>query len=268
MLAVWTKQSALPALGACALWLLWRDPRRGLRWTLAAAVVLGGSLALADLALHGGLLTHLFLPNAEALTLDRLGKNAAALWDEHWPLILVAAAAAGALALAAWRVRRPPALSLLFAALSLPAALWTNLSPLANYNHLLPLLLPLCLLVGVGLGHALAYARERGRVAWAWPVAVVVVLLGQATLFTPLHRWYSPLGQPLAEKADRLARMLPEVAAAPGRTALSRGRLARARRRARRCPSTTRRCWRPRRRAAAGIRLSSCRTSRGASSPW
>ncbi len=221
VLACWTKQSTLAPLAAAGLFLLARDWRSGLRWNVIAAATLLVPFLIANVASHGGLYTHLFLPSAEALSGERLEKNLGALWAEHWPLVIVAALVALGLLLAAARERRVPALSVCFAVISVPGVALTNLSPHANYNHLLPLLLPLCLLVGVGLGHAAARARGGLTPAWGALIGAVALLGVLPFLFAPINTWYTPLGQPLAEKADRMARLEAEIAAAPGQTVLT-----------------------------------------------
>ena len=221
VLACWTKQSTLAPLAAAGLFLLARDWRSGLRWNVVAAATLLVPFVIADVALHGGLYRHLFLPSAETLSAARLDKNLGALWAEHWPLVIVAALVALGLGITAVRGRRVPALSVCFAVVSVPGVILTNLSPHANYNHLLPLLLPLCLLAGVGLGHAAALARSGLAPAWGALVVAVALLGGLPFLFAPINTWYTPLGQPLAEKADRMARLEAEIAAAPGQTVLT-----------------------------------------------
>jgi 4-amino-4-deoxy-L-arabinose transferase-like glycosyltransferase len=219
ILAFWTKQSTLAPLAAGALFLLARDWRSGLRWSLAAGVALIGPFLLATAATRGQLYAHLFYPSAEPLSGARLGKNLEALWIEHWPVVVLAAGVAVALLAGAARARTGPPLSVWYAAISVPAMLITNMSPLANYNHLLIGLLPVCLLAGVGLGRAVALAGSGWRAA-APALATLALLVAQSALFTPIKNWYTPLGQPLAEKAARYEALAREVAAAPGSAVL------------------------------------------------
>ncbi|MGI8588850.1 MAG: ArnT family glycosyltransferase [Chloroflexia bacterium] len=217
VLAFWTKQSTLAPLAAAGLYMLGRDRRSGLRWCLGAGAALTGPFLLLNVALGGQLYIHLFLPGAEALSGARLGKNLGALWGEGWPVIVLAGVTA--LALLGWAARTVPALSVLYAAVSMPALLLTNLSPLANYNHLLIGLLPLCLLAGVGLGHAASLGEWRLRAGLL--VAGVAVLLVQPALLGPIKNWYTPLGQPLDEKATRFELLERAVADAPGSSVLT-----------------------------------------------
>ncbi|HMA34945.1 MAG TPA: hypothetical protein VKY74_10750 [Chloroflexia bacterium] len=234
VLAFWTKQSTLAPLAASGLYLLGRDWRSGLRWSLGAGLALLGPLLLLNWVTEGQLYTHLFLPGAEALSGARLGKNLGALWDEAWPLVLLGGITAAGLLGQAARARQVPPLSLCYALVSVPALLLTNMSPLANYNHLLIGLLPLCLLVGVGLGWASSLASEALSTAvapsdrmlpaparWGPLLGGVGLLLLVPALLGPIKNWYTPLGQPLAEKADRLARLEQTIAAAPGDTVLT-----------------------------------------------
>ncbi len=225
VLAVWTKQTALAPLLAGGIVALGRG-RAGRRWCMIAVPALGGPLLLLNEALGGQLLTHLLMAGAEPLTPARLGKNVAALAGEAWPLLIGAGVVlVGGLG-AAVRTRRVPPLSVCYALVTLPLTAWTNLSPHANYNHLLPGLLAACLLVGVGLGRLAEWATLR---RWAvLPLAGAVgLLLVQGGLFAPLKTWYSPLGQPLDEKAARLEILAGQVAAVRGRPVLAEdGRLA------------------------------------------
>ncbi len=220
VLAFWTKQSALAGLAAAGLYLLARNPRQGLRWGLGAAVALVGPYLAVNALLQGQLGAHVFAPGAEQLSPARLEKDLGALWGEHWPLILLAAAGLGLLLLRT-RVRRVPSLAIWFALISVPPLVITNLSPLANYNHLLDGLLPICLLAGCAVG-ALA-AREGaaplGRLLALGGAAVVLLL--QVGLFTPLGRWYSPLSSALVDTGARMAVVERLVAGIPGTDVLS-----------------------------------------------
>ena len=71
----------------------------------------------------------------------------------------------------------------------------------------------------MGLGRAVAFAQG-GRWTVAPALAALALLMGQPALFTPIKDWYSPLGQPLAEKAARYEALEREVAAAPGAAVL------------------------------------------------
>jgi len=225
VLAVWTKQTALAPLLAGGIVSLGRG-RAGWRWCAVAGLVLVGPLLLLNGVLGGQLLTHLLLAGVEPLTPARLGKNAAALVAEAWPLLALAGLVAGGGLAGAARLRRMPPLSVCYALVTLPLTVWTNLSPHANYNHLLPGLLAACLLLGVGLGRLAEWTPTR---RWAGPAlaGAVGLLLLQSGLFAPLKTWYSPLGQPLDEKAARMAVLAGQVAASSGRPVLTEdGRLA------------------------------------------
>jgi len=243
VLAFWTKQSTLAALAASSLYLLGRNWRQGVRWSLVAGALLVVPFVLLNALLDGQLAVHFFLPDAEHLSPARLSRNLIALWVEHWPLLSIAAGTAVVLSGHAWRTRRILPLSLLYALISIPAVLLTNLSPHANYNHLLPALLPTCLLVGIGLAQGLTWARQQAPPAWLSPVpgpgqrpsrfgrhpvmrflplvGLVALLLGQPILFTPLADWYRPLAQPLGEKAHSMADLQRIVAGVPGHLVLA-----------------------------------------------
>jgi hypothetical protein len=220
VLAVWTKQTTLAPLLAGGVVALLRDWRGGLRWALAAGVALAGSLLLVNALLGGQLLGHLLMASGETLSPARLGKNLGAAWDEAAPLLALAGLAG--LALLGWavRARRVPSPALIYALASVPFVALTNLSPHANYNHLLPGLLPACLLAGVGLGHLGTLAPAR-REAWLPLAAGVAALCWQATLFGPLKDWYTPLGQPFEEKTARMETLVQAVAAVPGSSVLA-----------------------------------------------
>ena len=220
-LAFWMKQSSLAAMAAVG-----PDAPAN---QLAARPALGGVgtgsivvpfLAL-DLLLKGGLHTHVLAFDHYGRSLSRLAKNMDALWTQHWPMLLCAAAFLVWATWAFFRRRATPPLSALYLLLTIPAALLSNSLPTANYNHLLDLLAPLCLSAGVLLGHAWGgLARGAGsRKPWAVLAGGVLLLaLAQVGLFysKPGWTWYTPLGIPLDERAQQMEKLSALVSQTPG----------------------------------------------------
>lgn len=207
-LAFYTKQSAIDAAAATVLWLLIRDWRTGLRFTL----VLGGLVAVPFLALDrlfaGGFGEHLVGNHALPWSERRFGRTLNRLLDEYWPLLMAGGAALLGVGLGiarrGTRLRdgetRRAALSSPWslAALYLGGATVTTLTRIgyegANYNHLLDGLAPLCLLLGLALGRLWRQAEERGSQGRAGALGGLLALgiLGaaQLTAFQDPHTWY------------------------------------------------------------------------------
>ncbi|MFL5734357.1 MAG: hypothetical protein ACJ78Q_14315 [Chloroflexia bacterium] len=248
VLAFWTKQSELAPLAAVGLLLLWRDWRLGLRWGLAAGAAIVLPFVLLDLLTKGGLHEHVFAFDHYGRSAARLARNIDALWAAHVPLIVCALCF---VTFAAWSliqrrssksedavtlIQNPKPkiqtqLSLVYLLVSVPAVLLSNSLPTANYNHLLDILAPLCVVLGVAFGVASrsveqAMSNGEGRRQRSLrPAAAYLLLSGVLLLallqvgFTyarPLKNWYTPFGMPLEERAQRMEKLSAAVAGAPG----------------------------------------------------
>ena len=219
-LSFWMKQSSLAVMGAVGLWLLLRDWRFGLRWGLLAGASIVVPFAVLDLALRGGLHEHVLAFDHYGRSLTRLGKNMGELWASHWPLVMLGVGCLLVAVALSMKERRVPPLSALYLLVATPATLLSNTLPTANYNHLLDILAPLCLMSGVAFGWVWRAWEERGlQLRWALPVAGVLLLAAaQATLTyaKPGRAWYTPLGIPFEERAAQMEKIDRLVASTPG----------------------------------------------------
>src|SRR5207244_3206977 len=115
-----------------------------------------------DLLLRGGLHAHMLAFDYYGRSAARLGKNLDALWTQHAPLVLCGLGflfGFWILDFGFWfdeeqksKIQNPKSkipLSALYLLVSVPAAFLSNSLPTANYNHLLDILAPLCLVLGV-----------------------------------------------------------------------------------------------------------------------
>ena len=169
-LAFYTKQSALAPAAATMTWLLVRDWRAGLRFAGVLAAIITIPYLGANLLLKGGLWEHLVENHSLSWTMDRANRTLRRLLAEYWPLLLwgggciVSAffllvgigrrTADGGRRMMSIRSRIGSAHALLIVYL-----LWGSASTFAqmgyegsNYNHLLDVLLPLCMVVGLSAG--------------------------------------------------------------------------------------------------------------------
>lgn len=219
-LSFWIKQSSLVALGAVGLFLLLRDWRFALRWgALAAASIVVPFVAL-DLLLKGGLRAHVLAFEHYGRSISQLSRNMEIFWNHHAPMLLGGLAFAGLGIRRAVARREAPPLSLIYLLVAVPATLLGNTLPTANFNHLLDLLAPLCLVLGVALGTAWNGLHVPGeRADWAW-VAVGVLLLALAqtgmTYGKPSWAWYSDVEMTLPQRAAQLEKLSQTIRQTPG----------------------------------------------------
>ncbi len=153
-LAFYTKQTALAGPVACALYLLLRDWRSGLKWCAAMAALVLVPFALLDVAtghwFYLKMVDYHSLPLRES-TLTRLLQFA--FLEDQWPLIALAVGYVLYRLVQWWRARgsgssdRVPMLIPLFVLVSL-ALLPTGAVVGADHNHLLVPGLAVCLAVG------------------------------------------------------------------------------------------------------------------------
>jgi hypothetical protein len=223
-LAFWLKQSSMAQFAAAGLFLLLVNWRLGVRWGLwAAASIVVPFIAFLALS-RGGLTEHLLAFNAFGRSTDRMWQRLESLWVSFTPLVICGAVfLAGVLA---WSIRKKsvPPLSAIFLLASIPATLLALMHPTGNYNHLLNLLAPLCLVVGVLVGRASNWVAQSGtdrRLTWAGAGLLAGVLAGvlvQAALTynKPFYEWYSPLALPLDERAERMRQLEKVVQTTPG----------------------------------------------------
>ena len=224
-LSFWVKQSSLAPMAAVGLFILLKDWRLGVRWTAAAVGAVLLPFAALDLLLKGGLHTHVLAFDHYGRSAARLGRNMGELWVQHWPLVLCGVffllLCIISPLLSATKFKPP--LSLLYLFISAPAVLLSNSLPTANYNHLLDILAPLCLVLGVSLGITSRRVGETTSTpaVWLWAGSYVLILvlagLQVATLYNkPGWQWYTPLGIPLAERTARMEKLSVEVRQARG----------------------------------------------------
>ncbi|HEX8229830.1 MAG TPA: hypothetical protein VF826_11035 [Chloroflexia bacterium] len=223
-LAFWMKQSSVAQFAAAGLFLLLINRRLGVRWGLwAAASLIVPFLGFTALS-KGGMLEHLLAFNAFGRSTDRMWQRLESLWLNFTPLVIC-----GALFLVgtlAWAIRRKsvPPLSAFFLLVSIPTTILAVLHPTGNYNHLLNLLAPLCLVSGVIAGWAsnrIAESGQQMRLAWLGAGAlggVILAVLAQAALTynKPFYEWYTPLALPLEERAARMEQLEQVVRNTPG----------------------------------------------------
>jgi len=224
-LAFYAKQTAVDAAAATILWLLIRDPRRGLRMGLSLLALLLIPFVVLNIADQGGLWEKVVADHALSWSGSRASRIWSRLWGEYWPLVLwaglfVAGSAVGLARVMATKDKR----SALQTALSSPWALAVYYFVIAtasvlarlggdgiNYNHLLDMLLPTSLLVGLSVGWILrvlqvrtsrpasgataggaARTGRRNVVLAISGLTVCALLVGsQLVEFSDPHTWYS-----------------------------------------------------------------------------
>jgi hypothetical protein len=251
-LAFYAKQTALDAAAATLVWLLIRDPKRGTQAALSLAGLLVVPFFSANVALRGGLWEKVISDHALSWNAGRAWRIGGRLWYEYWPLVIWADLyLVGSLAGLAWFVRARKSWAAVREALGTPWALalfyfvFATASVLAriggdgiNYNHLIDLVLPLCLLAGLSTGWSLDWlgsriaARsdplrtagashmhprsERGYVSALGGLAIAAILMGAQLLqFTDPHTWYSGMWPSAAREAQMNA-LSTLVASTPG----------------------------------------------------
>jgi hypothetical protein len=167
-MAFYVKQSSVSPAAATTLWLLLRDPRSGLRFMLALGGMVVAPFLALNLLLKGGLLEHLVGNHALGFSDRRFMRTLRRLLGEYWPLVtlggLAMAAGVGSLfirgessllARARARLATPWSLPIFYSVIGGTVMLIEIGYEGANYNHLIDLLLPLCIIAGTSL-------------AWAW----------------------------------------------------------------------------------------------------
>ncbi len=238
-LAFYTKQSALDAAAAAALWLLFVNRRHGLRFVLTLMGAISAPLALAVFFTRGGFWEHI-VTNQGVLTWSerRFRRLLDRLLGEYWPLLGWGAGcvltAGGALA-ASWRKKLPPdsrgtgstirgvwSLVLLYSLFASASVLVRLGRQGVNYNHYIDVLLPACLLLGLSLGTAvtaLLASVARRRVHWPLWAGVVLgaglIVWAQLFQFTDPHTWYAGLW-PSAVVDKQMQALSAQVRGAPG----------------------------------------------------
>jgi hypothetical protein len=235
-LAFFTKQSAFDAAGAVVVWLLLLDWRRGLRFGLALALAVGLPFLGANLLLKGGLWEHAFGNQALPWNARRFGRLLDRLWGEYWPLFglgiagVIGTVAARLPASRKWlpQASREWGLTVLYFVFALASVLARLGRDGANYNHMIDVLLPACLLAGLAAGYLVERTVDggrwtvegaagegerdntKGRVGSAMAlVGLSGLLVVQAFLLADPRTWYLG-GWPSAE-LDRQMRSLSKV---------------------------------------------------------
>lgn len=242
-LSFYTKQTYLagPLGGGLYLLLLsWQGRRLGqsnaargvtfrfaLLWGCGLAALLLLPTLLLSAATRGGywdkMVTYHNLP-WEAKTFSRL---LAALLENHWPLLLLAAAYLAYESYRLLKQGRQPTIArlaiclpyLLASLLLLPSGGVVG----ADSNHLLAVALALVLVAGEGLGRAMLAAGGSRPLSYYLPAAIVVLAIGGYLLSsaTPAG-WYGlDLRQPDAATQAQLARVVSNVTSNPGKDYLA-----------------------------------------------
>lgn len=179
-LAFYTKQSAIDAGAAIAVWLVLSDRRVGLRFTLVLITMVGLPFFLANLLLNGGLWEHIFSNQALPWNSRRFQRLLGRLWGEYWPVLglgtvcalgTLGAVVAPMLGTLRARLRRatpeqilrltgtannlsgPWMLSVIYFVIAQASVLVRLGRDGVNYNHMIDALLPACLLTGLSLGY-------------------------------------------------------------------------------------------------------------------
>lgn len=175
-LAFYTKQSAIDAGAAIAVWLVLGNRRTGLRFIVALVALIGLPFLLANLLLNGGLWEHIFSNQALPWNSRRFQRLLGRLWGEYWPVLGLGTICAlgtlgtvGAPLLRTLRARSgratpgqvgtannissPWMLAVIYFAIAQVSVLVRLGRDGVNYNHMIDALLPACLLMGLSLGH-------------------------------------------------------------------------------------------------------------------
>jgi hypothetical protein len=222
-LAFCTKQTALAGPAAAALYLLGRNWRDGLKWCAAMLALVAVPFALLDLAtghwFYLKMVVYHSLPYSWR-TLTRLLHFA--LWDESWPLLLVAAAFSVALLLRFARgitgrgADGAPALIPLFFLTSV-ATLPTGGVVGADTNHLLMTALASCAAAGAFMAWALTEATPARLTDYLAPLGLI--LLAGYVVFTsaPSTVGYGPdLAYPSPGEQEQLRAIVQYMRTTPG----------------------------------------------------
>jgi hypothetical protein len=231
-LAFFTKQSALSAAAATTLWLIIRNPRTGLRFLGALALMIPVPFLLANVLLRGGLYEHLVGNHTLPWSAGRLRQALRRVGGEYWPLVLWGGAAA--IGEFAWlvlgsrrevrgflhRAGQGRALLAIYAFVGVAASLVQSGYEGANYNHLLDGLLPLCGLAGLSVGWLLrafgsAHPRQRVRSAAGLGLTIAVIVV-QLFAYAEPTTWYRGGTWPSAERASEMTGLANLVAKTPG----------------------------------------------------
>ncbi|MDQ3706143.1 MAG: hypothetical protein M3437_13115 [Chloroflexota bacterium] len=228
-LAFYTKQSAVAPAAAAVLWFLVRDFRHGLRFAFLLGAAVLAPFALFTLLTGGGYYEHMVTNHSFPWTVGRFMRQWDRLSGEYWPLILWGGIGV-ALSVAAWLVRtrrnaspRPHVRyeAALLAFLYLLTGAASSVLQMgyegANYNHLLDLLVPLCVVTAtVWVPAAWLWAGRRGMQATAVCGVIVLLFVGlQASQFTEPRQWYRG-GWPSPEREDEMKKLSALVASTPG----------------------------------------------------
>jgi hypothetical protein len=225
-LAFYAKQTAVDAAAATMLWLLIRDPKRGARATMSFLALVLLPFGLANVAFQGGLWEKVVADHALSWSDKRAWRIIGKMWGEYWPLIVwagifVIGSAVGLgrhIKIAGTRsgfrtsLSSPWALALFYSLFATASVFARAGGDGINYNHLLDMLLPICLLAGLSLGWILNVLRGRYSASRAAEnadgghkfgdrpnvilagsgLAVCALLVATQVLeFTDPHSWYS-----------------------------------------------------------------------------
>ena len=229
-LAFYTKQTAIAAPVASALYLLLRDWRSGVRWCVAMGALVLVPFLLLDIATGHWFFLKMVdyhsLPLRES-TLARLLQFA--FLEDQWPLI-VAAVCYTLYRLVGWARARAVRLShgvpmlipifLLVSLVMLPTGAVVG----ADHNHLLIPGLAVCLGVGAllaELGVRIMGVRERagmGNIVVSIAAPATAMLLGIYALFTSAPaQWYDPdLKLPPVEAQEQMRKIVYNAAQSQG----------------------------------------------------
>src|SRR5688572_18802788 len=239
-LAFYTKQSAISAAAATALWLLLRDTRLGSRFVLIMVALVPLSFLSGNLILMGGLWEHLVGNHALPWSLGQFSRYIGRLWGEHWALLLLAGATLAGMMAALFRrgqdtnlrtrLASPWGLAGLYSLTGGASMLLQAGYEGANYNHLLDGLVPACMLAGLAAGgmarnyelRITNYELDKGASSTRWKALTIgglilgaVLLTFQSASFTHPNLWY--LGSwPSASRDELMNKLSSLIAATPG----------------------------------------------------
>lgn len=237
-LAFYTKQSAIDEAAAVTLWLIINNWRAGLRFAMWLMVLIGIPFLGANLLLRGGLWEHIFSNQALPWSMQRFQRLVGRLWGEYWPLLGLATLCMLGTAASllprirnTWpmRVEREEgqagaysgwSLAVIYFAIA-QASVFVRLGREGvNYNHMIDVLLPACLLIGFLMGHLFARVATiphrrgptvRNYLATTYgTVLVSAALVTQFFLLADPHTWYAGAwpGQQVDKQMKALSKLV------------------------------------------------------------
>jgi hypothetical protein len=234
-LAFYTKQTAVDAAAATTLWLIAGDTKRGLKMASALIALVVVPFAAVNLVTQGGLWEHVGAARMLPWSARRALRIGARLWGEYWPILIWAGGAVVTAVLGfgfpvlkpngrskarpertEWldnlrsKVGSPWGLAVLYVVVAAISVLTRIGDDGINYNHLLEVLLPVCLLVGLSTGWLVRWLIDRRPVLglqqiqtdqrpeiFSHRTAITAItlcaflMIAQLFEFNDPHTWYS-----------------------------------------------------------------------------